>query len=264
MKKLVFIFIATTSFSLWSPAQQRLNQDSLDRMEAAKTEIRGPEPPVVTPGHSVNQAPSDAIVLFNGKDLGQWRSTNNPERPAGWKLGKGFFTVDKKHGNIETKQSFLDFQLHLEWNIPKRIHGSDQGRGNSGVFLASTGKGDAGYEIQILDNYQNKTYVNGQAGSVYKQYIPLANACKKPGEWQSYDISWTAPRFHTDGTLASPARVTVFHNGVLIQNNVALKGETVWIGQPSYKKHGAAPIKLQSHGDPSEPISFRNIWVRPL
>ena len=154
--------------------------------------------------------------------------------------------------------------MHLEWKIPEDIHGTGQSRGNSGVFLASTGGGDKGYEIQILDCYNNKTYVNGQTGSIYKQSIPLANACKKPGEWQTYDIIWTAPRFNEDGTLLSAARVTVIHNGVLLQNNVTIKGETTFIGAPAYKKHGAAPIKLQAHGDPSEPISYRNIWVRPL
>ena len=132
------------------------------------------------------------------------------------------------------------------------------------VFLASTGPGDAGYEIQILDSYDNKTYVNGQAASIYKQYPPLVNAMRKPGEWQSYDVVWTAPTFHDDGTLATPAYVTAFQNGVLVQNHVALKGETVYIGAPSYRKHGAAPIKLQAHGDPSAPIAFRNIWVRDL
>jgi hypothetical protein len=264
MNKLVCLLVTTQVLCNLVLAQQPLNKDSLNAIEAAKTEIAGPEPPVVTPGESHTSAPSDAIILFDGTDLNQWRSVNHPDQPAGWTLKKGIMTVNKAAGNIETKQSFTDYQLHLEWRIPKVIHGSGQGRGNSGVFLASTGSGDKGYEIQILDCYQNKTYVNGQTGSVYKQYIPLANACKKPGEWQSYDIIWTAPRFSNDGTVSSPARVTVMHNGILIQNNVTLKGETVWIGQPFYKKHGPAPIKLQAHGDKSEPISFRNIWVRPL
>ncbi|MBL7762677.1 MAG: DUF1080 domain-containing protein, partial [Chitinophagaceae bacterium] len=147
---------------------------------------------------------------------------------------------------------------------PANITGSGQARGNSGIFLASAGKGDDGYELQVLDNYNNKTYVNGQVGSMYKQSIPLANACKKPGEWQVYDIIWTAPRFNDDGSVKSPGRVTAFHNGVLVQNNYELKGNTPYIGPPVYKKHGAAPIKLQDHGDPSEPISYRNIWLREL
>jgi hypothetical protein len=132
------------------------------------------------------------------------------------------------------------------------------------VFLASTGPGNDGYEIQVLDNYNNTTYVNGQVGSIYKQSIPLVNPSRKPGEWQVYDIVWKAPRFNADGSLQSPAQITAFLNGVLVQNNYILKGETVWIGKPYYKKHGACPIKLQDHGDPSEPISFRNIWIRPL
>jgi hypothetical protein len=132
------------------------------------------------------------------------------------------------------------------------------------VFLASTGPGDAGYEMQVLDNYNNKTYVNGQAASIYKQYPPLVNVCKKPGEWQTYDVIWTAPRFNEDGSLKSPAKVTAFHNGVLVQNNVELKGPTLYIGTPSYKAHGASPLKLQAHGDPSAPISYRNIWLREL
>ena len=154
--------------------------------------------------------------------------------------------------------------MHIEWKIPADITGEGQGRGNSGLFLASIGRGDAGYELQILDNYNNKTYTNGQAGSIYKQHAPLVNACKKPGEWQTYDVVWTAPRFNDDGSVKSPARVTAFQNGVLIQNNFELQGPTLYIGKPQYKAHGAAPIKLQAHGDKSEPISFRNIWIRNL
>ena len=263
MYKLLFALFAPISFTLLGNAQQSKTKDSLAK-EPAKTEVWSPEPTVVTPGNTLTEAPSDAIILFGGKDLDQWRSVNHADQPAGWAVGNGFFTVNKKTGNIETKQSFTDYQLHLEWKIPEDIHGTGQSRGNSGVFLASTGGGDKGYEIQILDCYNNKTYVNGQTGSIYKQSIPLANACKKPGEWQTYDIIWTAPRFNEDGTLLSAARVTVIHNGVLLQNNVTIKSETAFIRAPAYKKHGAAPIKLQAHGDPSEPISYRNIWVRPL
>jgi hypothetical protein len=144
----------------------------------------------------------------------------------------------------------------------ENITGSGQARGNSGIFLASVY--DGGYELQVLDSYNNSTYVNGQAGSIYKQYVPLVNPMRPPGEWQVYDVIWTAPRFNANGSLQSPARVTVLLNGVLVQNNVSLKGRTEYIGQPSYDPHGAAPIKLQAHGDPSEPISYRNIWVRPL
>lgn len=229
-----------------------------------KTEVWAPVPKVVTPGAAASEAPSDAIVLFDGKSLDAWRSTKDTNAAAAWTVADGSFTVKKGTGNIQTKQSFTDYQLHIEWRIPVVISGSGQARGNSGVFLASTGPGDEGYEIQILDNFNNATYVNGQAGSIYKQYIPLANACRKPGEWQSYDIIWTAPRFNDDGTVKTPARITAFHNGVLIQNNTEVKGITVYIGSPVYKKHGPAAIKLQDHGDPSEPISYRNIWLREL
>lgn len=228
-----------------------------------KTEVWSPVPKVVTPANN-NNAPSDAIVLFDGKNLDEWVSTNNIKMPATWKVDDGILTVDKTKGNIQTKKLFSDYQLHIEWRVPANIEGSGQARGNSGLFLASTGGGDAGYEMQILDSYQNATYVNGQAASIYKQFAPLVNASRKPGEWQVYDVIWTAPRFNEDGSLKSAARVTAFHNGVLVQNNVELKGETRYIGAPYYKKHGPCPIKLQAHGDKSEPLSFRNIWIREL
>ncbi len=229
------------------------------------TEQWSPVPRVVAPGPAVSlPPPADAIVLFDGRSLKEWVSTNNRSAPAGWKVANGVVTVDKKTGNIETRRSFSSYQLHLEWRIPRQISGEGQGRGNSGLFLASTGPGDAGYEIQILDSYRNNTYVNGQAGSVYKQYPPLVNAMRPPGEWQTYDIVWTAPTFQGDGKLKTPAYLTAFHNGVLIQNHVRLEGETVYRGKPTYRRHGPTPIKLQSHGDPSEPISFRNIWLREL
>ena len=228
------------------------------------SEFYEPVPKTVTAGEKPSDAPSDAIVLFNGKNLDEWISPKEPSGPAKWTLADGIITVKKGTGPIQTKRSFTDYQLHIEWRIPSNITGSGQARGNSGVFLASTGDGDTGYEIQVLDCYNNKTYVNGQTGSIYKQSIPLANACKKPGEWQTYDIVWTAPRFNDDGSVKTPARVTAIHNGVLIQNNVEVKGVTVYRGTPYYKKHGPSPIKLQDHGDPSEPISYRNIWVREL
>ncbi|MFN0254610.1 3-keto-disaccharide hydrolase [Pedobacter ureilyticus] len=229
------------------------------------TEFYKPVPPKVTPGKTFSDAPSDAFILFDGKNLDQWVSVKDKSKPAAWTVADGAFTVKKGTGNIETKKSFLNYQLHLEWKIPANITGKGQARGNSGLFLASTGGGDDGYELQILDNYNNDTYVNGQAGSIYKQIIPLATVNKKPGEWQTYDVVWTAPTFNTDGSLKSPARVTVFFNGVLVQNNITLEGPTQYIGKASYKKpHGACPIKLQDHGDPSEPISFRNIWIREL
>ncbi|WP_454715932.1 3-keto-disaccharide hydrolase [Caulobacter segnis] len=228
-----------------------------------ETEVWKPAVPVVAPTQDTGGAPADAIILFDGKNLDQWVSALD-KSPAGWTVEGGVFTVDKARGNIETKQSFRDYQLHLEWRIPVNITGSGQARGNSGVFLASTGSRDQGYEVQILDSYGNATYVNGQAASVYKQHPPLANASRKPGEWQTYDIVWHAPVFGADGALTTPANVTVIHNGVVAQDHAVLAGETVYIGKPSYKTHGPAPIKLQAHGDPSEPISFRNIWVREL
>ena len=227
------------------------------------TEVYEPVPKVVTPGPTAGAPPSDAIVLFDGTNLDQWVSTKD-KSPAGWTVANGILTVNKAAGNIETKRTFKNYQLHVEWRVPEGVTGTGQARGNSGVFLASTAPGDGGYELQILDSYENKTYVNGQAASIYKQGIPLANASRKPGEWQVYDVVWTAPTFNADGTVKTPARVTAFHNGVLVQNNFELNGETLYIGQPVYKKYDTAPIKLQAHGDPSPPISFRNIWVREL
>jgi Domain of Unknown Function (DUF1080) len=148
--------------------------------------------------------------------------------------------------------------------VPAGISGTGQARGNGGLFLASTGAGDRGYELQILDSFENETYVNGMAGSIYKQSAPLVNASRPPGEWQSYDVLWTAPVFAADGRVESPARVTVFFNGVLVQRDFALLGETVYVGRPAYSPHGDSPIKLQAHNDPSAPLAFRNIWVREL
>jgi 3-keto-disaccharide hydrolase/Carboxypeptidase regulatory-like domain len=167
-----------------------------------------------------------------------------------------------------TKESFKvstypKIVVAVTWRVPEDISGAGQARGNSGVFLAAPGP-DSGYELQVLDSYENSTYVNGQAGSIYKQGIPLVNPIRKPGEWQTYDVVWTAPTFQGDGSLRTPAYVTVFFNGVLVQNHFELKGETRYIGQPSYRKYESAPIRLQAHGDPSKPISFRNIWLREL
>lgn len=229
------------------------------------TEIWEPVPKVVTPGATNSAPPSDAIVLFDGKNLDEWVSVRD-KSAAKWIVENGVLTVNKTPGvgNIETKRSFRNYQLHIEWKIPENITGQDQARGNSGIFLASTGPGDAGYELQVLDSYNNKTYVNGMAGSIYKQAIPLANANRKPGEWQAYDVIWKAPVFNADGSVKTPAHVTVLFNGILVQNNFELQGETLYIGKPVYKKYDSAPIKLQSHGDKSEPISFRNIWIREL
>ena len=254
--------IAIAALALLSHAAIATSEPVKPRPE--HTEQWTPEPPLVRPGPaSPTPPPSDAIVLLGASGLGEWVSTKDGS-PAKWSFERGVMTVKKGTGNIETRRKFGSYQLHLEWRIPVGISGSGQGRGNSGLFLASTGGGDAGYELQILDSYRNKTYVNGQAGSVYKQFPPLANAMRPPGEWQSYDVVWVAPTFNADGSVRTPATLTAFHNGVLIQNSVRLGGETVYIGPPRYKAHGPSAIKLQDHGDPSEPISFRNIWLREL
>jgi hypothetical protein len=255
--------VAVTALGQQPAAPQTPPQAAAPRGNPADTEVWEPVPKIVTPGANNSAPPSDAIVLFDGSNLNEWVSTKD-KSPAKWTVADGIMTVNKPAGNIETKRNFKNYQLHLEWRIPENITGSGQARGNSGLFLAGTGGGDGGYELQIVDSYNNKTYVNGQAGSIYKQHIPLVNASRKPGEWQTYDVVWTAPTFNPDGSLKTPAYVTAFHNGVLIQNHAELKGETVYIGKPEYKKYESAPIKLQAHGDPSEPISFRNIWVREL
>src|ERR1700712_1839421 len=252
--KIIFTALMAGSFFMANAQEKAKPED---------TEIWEPIPKVVTPGANFKDAPSDAIVLFDGKNLDQWVQVSD-QSPAKWDVADGIMTVNKKYSSIETKKKFTNYQLHLEWRVPANITGTGQARGNSGLFLASTGKGDEGYELQILDSYNNKTDVNGMAESVYKQVIPLANPGRKPGEWQYYDVIWTAPTFNADGTLKTAARVTAFFNGVLVENNFELKGSTLYIGKPEYKAHGPSPIKLQAHGDKSEPLSFRNIWVREL
>ncbi|MDQ6890151.1 MAG: DUF1080 domain-containing protein [Bacteroidota bacterium] len=234
-----------------------------NQMTPEETEFYSPVPPIVTPGANYGDPPSDAIVLFDGKNLDEWVSTNDTTKPAGWMVADDVITVNKRASDIETKRKFTNYQLHIEFRIPTNITGSGQARGNSGIFLAAP-HGASEYELQVLDNYNNTTYVNGQVGSIYKQSVPLANPSRKPGEWQAYDVVWTAPQFYDDGTLKSPARVTAFLNNVLVQNNFSLRGSTPYIGLPKYIRHGAAPIKLQAHGDKSEPISYRKIWVRNL
>lgn len=228
-----------------------------------ETEVWQPVPPVVTPGKTPGAPPSDAILLFDGTNESQWVSAQD-HTPARWTAADGLLTVAKGTGNIETRRHFHNYQLHIEWRIPANITGTGQARGNSGIFLASTGPGDAGYELQVLDGYNNPTYVNGMVGSMYKQSIPMVNAARRPGEWQSYNVVWTAPVFRADGSLKTPAYVTVFLNGVLVENHFELKGETLYRGKPFYKAFDGAAIKLQAHGDKSAPISFRNIWVRDL
>jgi len=217
------------------------------------TEVWEPVPPQVTAGEGT-APPSDALVLFDGQDLSGWRHDDG--RAAEWRVADGAVTVVKGTGNLETRRSFADCQLHVEWRSPEVVEGEGQGRGNSGVFLQGR------YEVQVLDSYESRTYSNGQAGSIYKQHIPLVNACRPPGEWQTYDIVFEAPYFNEDGSVRRPAHVTVLHNGVLIQNHVELRGATAYIGAPRYERHGLAqPLMLQDHGNP---VSYRNIWIREL
>jgi hypothetical protein len=206
------------------------------------------EPRVVNPG----PPPADAIVLFDGTDLSQWRSEGGGA--AGWEVKDGVATVNGS-GDIVTKQPFGDCQLHIEWATPVEVTGEGQGRGNSGVIIQGR------YELQVLDSYQNKTYFNGQAGAVYSQYAPLVNVSRKPGEWQSYDVIFHAPRFDENGKLSKPATITVLQNGVLVQDNVEIKGPTA--NQPTkYEAHPLKqPLVLQDHGNP---VRYRNIWIREL
>jgi hypothetical protein len=227
------------------------------KMKAGMTEIWEPEVKIIQPGEQPGMPPSDAIILFDGTDINkEW--ANSKGNPSGWKIEDGTMVCVPGSGGIYTKRKFNDFQLHVEWRTPSPARGTNQDRGNSGVYLQAL------YEVQVLDNYNNRTYRNGQAGSIYKQYAPLVNVCRKPGEWQTYDIIFTAPRFEADSTAYfTPPRVTVLQNGVLIQNNVSLSGPTLYEGIPEYsvKKHGAGPLMLQDH---DHPVAYRNIWIREL
>lgn len=223
------------------------------KFQPQDTEFYEPKSKIVTT--SPDKAPSDAIVLFDGTNLDAWTSTKSIGKPAPWTITNKILTVKPGKGDIQTKQDFEDFQLHLEWKSPDVIKGQGQGRGNSGVFLQ--GK----YEIQVLDNNNNATYVNGQAASLYKQRQPLVSATKGAGEWHTYDILYTAPRFNKDGVLIKKAIVTVIHNGVVVQYNTQIEGTTEYIGMPQMIPHGPGPIILQDHGDL---VNFRNIWIRPL
>jgi hypothetical protein len=216
-----------------------------------------PQPEIVTPpvGNqgAPDTAPSDAVVLFDGKDLSHWRTGSGD--PITWKLVDGTMEVVRGAGDIWSREEFGDCQLHLEWMAPTEVRGDSQGRGNSGLFFFGI------YEIQVLDNYNNPTYPDGTAGAVYGQTPPLVNPCRKPGQWQTYDVLFNGPRFK-DGKLERPAYVTLFHNGVAVQNHTELIGATQHRAVGTYTPHGEkGPIKLQDHGDP---VRFRNIWVRPL
>jgi hypothetical protein len=208
--------------------------------------IQWDKPPTVTPGETDAQPPSDAIVLFDGTDLSKWHGGEN------WTVADGIAVVGK--GQITTKDEFGDCQLHIEWSAPTPPRGEGQGRGNSGIFLMGH------YELQVLDSFDNETYHDGQAGAIYKQTPPAVNATRPPGQWNSYDVIWTAPRFAEDGSLLSPAYITALHNGVAVLNHFELKGDTPYHRPPKYTAHPPkGPISLQDHGDP---VRFRNIWVR--
>jgi hypothetical protein len=218
------------------------------------SEVWTPEIKKVTAGKTPADPPSDAIVLFNGTDASQW--TDKAGAPIKWTIADGAMTVQPRTGDIKTKQKFGDCQLHIEWRAPSEVKGEGQGRGNSGIYFMEN------YELQVLDSYVSRTYINGQAGSIYKQLPPLVNSTRPPGEWQTYDVIFTAPRFYENGTVKSQATITVLHNGVLVQNNSTIWGKTQYIGISFYEKHGdKESIVLQEHGNP---VSYRNIWIREL
>jgi len=222
-----------------------------------ETEFYKPVPPVVNPHDPIKKAPSDAIVLFGGDNLDNWISSRD-STAAKWIVNNdGSMTVNNKTGDIQTVQNFGSIQLHLEWKSPAEVQGKGQSRGNSGVFLNGL------YEVQVLDNNDNDTYVNGQVGSIYKQHVPLAMASVPTGEWNTYDIIYHAPEFNDEGDKIKSGTITVLHNGVLVQDNVEIKGTTPYIGWPKNPAHGKGPLKLQDHGDNSR-VSYRNIWVREL
>jgi hypothetical protein len=227
--------------------------------------IMEPEVKVIQPGAVNSDPPSDAIILFDGKDLNEWEEVARGASGAGGKIAATWIIKDggmqptTSSGTVQTKRVFNDFQLHIEWKTPVGLAATvtGQNRGNSGIIIEGL------YEVQVLDSYNNRTYNNGQAGAIYMQYPPLVNVSRKPGEWQTYEIIYTAPRFKDSTTYFTPPRITIFHNGVLVQNNVSIKGPTVSPGIPQYiiKEHGAGPIQLQQHGNPT---TFRNIWIREL
>ena len=275
MKKLLFII--SVCFTLSVQGQTIQEKQSSTQMTPDMTDVWAPQPKVVMPGEiktdELIPPPSDAIVLFDGTDLSKWESAPDRKKIAGgdlnmngnsergaaqWNIKDEALVVNKGTGDIQTKLTFGDFQLHIEWRIPEGIIGNSQGRGNSGIFLQGI------YELQILDSYHNETYVNGQAGSIYKQAPPLVNAMRKPGEWNTYDVIYTAPTFREDGTYRTRPIITLLHNGVLVQNNTVILGATSNVGFPQTIRHEKGPIRLQAHKDKSEPISFRNIWIREL
>lgn len=275
MKSKILIPLAVIALAVFS-CQEKVKVDSMDDMETTpkdsvivyeeymgtepttpeETEFYEPKVPVVKPG-DMGVPPSDAVVLFDGSSLDNWISSVD-STAAKWHLNKdGSMTVNDKTGDIQTKQNFGDVQLHIEWKSPLPVQRDGQNRANSGIFLNGI------YEVQVLDQNDNPTYVNGQVASIYKQHVPLAMASMPTGEWNTYDIIYHAPEFNVDGGKIKSGDITVIHNGVLVQDHVELKGTTPYIGWPKNPAHGEGPLKLQDHGDDSR-VSFRNIWLREL
>lgn len=253
MRSIVCV-VAVSTAAIFAPSLAAFAQESeIPRAVLSEvTEIWEPVPETVSAPEA--QAPSDAIVLFDGENLDAWESVDGG--PAEWTVEGDILSVARGSGDIRTKEAFCDIQIHMEWRAPEDTAGYEgQDRGNSGIKIQDR------YEVQILDSVDNPTYVNGQAGSVYKQHAPLVNASRAPGEWQTYDIIFEAPIFAEDGSLRRPAYVTVLHNGVVIQNHAEIQGTTAWVGYPRYEAHECQPIRLQDH---DADVSFRNIWVRPL
>ena len=256
------ILIASAVFaaSAFAQADHTLGYDNTPMIPGSKWRVHDssrPRPRVIAPGPPVSTpAPSDAIVLFDGKDLSQWVTMlkGQPTEPK-WKVENGYFEVVPKSGGIQTKEKFQDVQVHVEWSAPTEIRGKSQERGNSGILFMTR------YEIQVLDSYENPSYADGQAGSIYGQWPPLVNVMRKPGEWNAYDIVFEAPRF-TDGKLVKPGYATVFHNGVVLQNRQEILGDTPHAKNGKYVDHGAEePVQLQNHG---AMVRYRNIWIRRL
>lgn len=253
MKYLAFSLLVSINLVTSCNSAKKMTTIAAEPTDPKETEVWTPIPVLVKPGASPNMAPSDAIMLFDGKGFGEWLHLDGSA--VKWENDGNSMTVKPKSGDIRTKRNFGSCQLHVEWKSPSAVKGEGQGRGNSGIFLQER------YEVQVLDNYDNRTYSNGQASAVYKQTIPLVNACKAPGEWQMYDIIYDAPKFDEKGVKTKSAYVTVIHNGVITQNHTEITGSTEYIGYPKNIAHGEAPIKLQDHGDL---VSYRNIWIRRL
>ena len=258
MKMPTHFLITALSFMLIGSSLMAQEMIKDGEYKPEDTEFHDPKVPKITPGTD-KQPPSDATVLFGGDDLSAWVSVGKDGQAGGaaaWTVEDGHFTVKPEAGDIQTKEDFGSFQLHIEWRSPQEIVGEGQGRGNSGIFLQGM------YEVQVLDSYESETYVNGQAGSLYKQTPPMVNATRPPAEWEVYDIIYTAPEFdERSHAMIEPPYVTVLHNGIVVQNHTRLQGTTEYIGPPQWKAHGDGPIKLQDH---SNPVSYRNIWIRPL